>query len=67
MNQLIYLDTYILQKDMRLRLPKAILSNLDLEKGKSEFDIFYDKDSQSIVLKIHKEKQVSDLGDNING
>lgn len=25
---IIYLDTYVLQQDMRIRLPKAILANL---------------------------------------
>ena len=34
-NELIYLDTYVLQQDMRIRLPKSILSNLSVEKGKS--------------------------------
>ena len=33
----IYLDTYVLQQDMRVRLPKAILSNMDIEKGKKYF------------------------------
>ena len=42
MNSLIYLDTYILQQDMRVRLPKSILTNLKIEKGKTEFDIFID-------------------------
>ena len=30
---LIYLDTYVLQQDMRVRMPKTILANLNLEKG----------------------------------
>ena len=29
----IYLDTYVLQQDMRIRLPKSILNNLPIEKG----------------------------------
>ena len=29
----IYLDTYVLQKDMRIRLLKQILTNLDVKKG----------------------------------
>ena len=32
----IYLDTYVLQQDMRVRLPKSILSNLNVEKGKTK-------------------------------
>ena len=31
--ELIYLDTYALQQDMRIRLPKSILNNLPVEKG----------------------------------
>ena len=47
-----YLSTYVLQKDMRIRLPKAILANLDAEKGVTEFDIFYDTTKQEIILKL---------------
>lgn len=49
----IYLDTYVLQQDMRVRLPKSILLNLDIEKGKTKFDIYLDADEKSLVLKIH--------------
>ena len=35
MAEMIYLDTYVLQQDMRVRLPKAILTNMDVEKGMS--------------------------------
>lgn len=54
--ELIYLDTYVLQKDMRIRLPKSILENLDLEKGKSKFKIYYDKINSQLVLRVEKEK-----------
>lgn len=50
-NDLIYLETYVLQKDMRIRLPKSIIANLDAEKGKTRFEIYYDKLNESIVLK----------------
>lgn len=50
MKNLIYLDTYILQQDMRIRLPKAILSNLEVEKGKTLFDIYFDSEEKAIVL-----------------
>lgn len=42
MAEIIYLDTYVLQQDMRVRLPKAILTNMDVEKGKTQFDIYLD-------------------------
>ncbi len=51
-----YLDTYVLQKDMRVRLPKAILENLKLKKGESMFDIFYDGTNKRIVLAIHNDE-----------
>lgn len=47
----IYLDTYVLQQDMRIRLPKAILSNLNVEKGVTLFDVYLDTKSQEIILK----------------
>lgn len=50
---LIYLDTYVLQKDMRIRLPKSILSNLELEKGISKFDIYMDTANKEIILRIN--------------
>ncbi|GAA0201720.1 MULTISPECIES: hypothetical protein [Selenomonas] len=51
-HNLIYLDTYILQQDMRIRMPKSILSNLNVEKGKSKFNIFFDKKNSCLVLKV---------------
>lgn len=53
---LTYLDTYVLQKDMRVRLPKSILENLKLKKGESKFDIFYDAINKQIVLAVHNNK-----------
>ena len=53
-NDLIYLDTYILQQDLRVRMPKAILENLSLKKGKSLLDIYYDKNRDCIILKEKK-------------
>lgn len=47
---LIYLDTYVLQQDMRIRLPKAILSNLGVEKGKTQFDIYLDPNTKQLIL-----------------
>lgn len=49
----IYLDTYVLQKDMRIRLPKSILTNLSVEKGISMFDVYFDSKHQEIVLKVN--------------
>ena len=49
---LIYLDTYVLQKDMRIRLPKSILENLNVEKGKTRFQIFLNQSDSSLVLRL---------------
>lgn len=55
----IYLDTYKLQKDMRIRLPKAIKSNLSVKEGYSKFDIYLDKTNKNIILSLSDK----DLGD----
>lgn len=54
---LMYLDTYVIQQDMRIRLPKSILTNLNLKKGVSKFDFYLDAENRELVLKIHKEKK----------
>lgn len=51
-SDLIYLDTYVLQQDMRIRLPKAILTNLSVERGKTKFEIYLDKKNAELRLKI---------------
>lgn len=50
----IYLDTYVLQQDMRVRMPKSILSNLNLIKGETKFDIYLNSKDNSIILKVHE-------------
>ena len=52
---LIYLDTYILQQDMRVRLPKSIISNMGAEKGKTKFDIYFDSKEKALIFKIQEE------------
>ena len=51
----IYLDTYVLQQDMRVRMPKAILSNMGVEKGKTKFDIYLDSRENPLVFRIHND------------
>lgn len=48
----VYLDSYILQNDLRLRLPKSILTNMPIEKGKTRFAIYYDAALGEIILRI---------------
>lgn len=53
-SDLIYLDSYRLQQDMRLRMPKCVLENLNAEKGITVFDIYLDKSEKALVLKPSK-------------
>ena len=57
MAEMIYLDTYVLQQDMRVRLPKAILTNMDVEKGKTQFDIYLDSKNNSLIFRIHEDNK----------
>lgn len=56
-SDLIYLDSYILQQDMRVRMPKTALMNLGLKKGKTTFDIYLDKEQNALVLKVREDKK----------
>ena len=40
---LIYLDSYTLQADMRIRLPKSVLTNMNIKNGETKLAIFFDK------------------------
>ena len=51
----VYLDSYVLQNDLRLRLPKAILSNLPIKKGETRFAIYYDATQREIILRVDTE------------
>lgn len=48
----IYLDTYALQQDMRIRLPKPILNNLPVKKGTTKFSIYLDQENSELILRI---------------
>ncbi len=50
-NNEIYLDTYILQQDMRIRMPKSIVSNLSVEKGKTKFDIYLNVTEKTLIFR----------------
>ena len=47
----VYLSTSILQKDLRVRLPKAATENLDLVPGETELEIMFDVENRCLVLK----------------
>lgn len=54
-DRLTYLDTYVLQKDMRIRMPKSILANMNAQKGQTRFEIYFDKINDCLVLKKEKD------------
>ncbi len=60
----IFLDSYILQQDMRIRLPKQVLTNLNIEKGKSFLDIFIDAEKQEIILRKSENNNKDSKNDN---
>lgn len=61
--ELIYLDTYVLQQDMRVRMPKCILENMNVEKGKTRFAVYYNRVSNSLVLKVSENKDKNKNGE----
>lgn len=52
----IYLDTYLFQKDNRIRLPKGVIENLEVVPGESSFDIFIETDTGDIILRKTEER-----------
>ena len=51
MSEPIYLDTYVLQQDMRIRLPKSIINKMNVTKGVTHFSIYLDNNNDSLILK----------------
>ena len=49
-----FLSTYLLHKDNRIRLPKAIENNLPVIPGETHFDIYFDVKRRELILKISK-------------
>ena len=64
MDERIYLDTYLLQQDMRVRLPKSVITNLVAEKGKTKFDIYLDSKEHCLIFKI-QDDLMSEYEENI--
>ena len=56
-NKYIFLDSYVLQRDMRIRLPKAILSNMNVTKGETMFDIFLDPKENTLILRVQEQEK----------
>lgn len=62
-SDIFYLDSYILQKDMRMRLPKALLSNLPIECGKTKLAVYVNRSKNEIILKIEDDKNPMEESD----
>lgn len=58
----VLLETYPLQKDLRIRLPKQILSNMPIEIG-TMFDIYINLTKREIVLRINKSLTKNEVQD----
>ena len=56
----IFLSTYLLHKDNRIRLPKVIENNMSVVPGKTYFDIFYDAKQQELILKVSSQSVTLD-------
>ena len=55
----VLLDSYALQKDLRIRLPKQILANMPVDVG-SIFNIYYNPSNGDIILRLaNEEKQIT--------
>ena len=46
----VYLDSNLLQKDMRIRIPKQVLQNLNATAGETYFDIYINPETNSLIL-----------------
>ena len=50
----VYIGDAIVQKDKRIRLPKQVIENLNLEPGVTELKISIDTNSEEVILRVKK-------------
>ena len=62
MSNSIYLDSYTLQADSRIRLPKSAIENLKAVPGKTRFNIYFSPENKSLVLEIVNLQQEEENG-----
>lgn len=48
---LVFLDTVLLQQDMRVRLPKSLIVNIDGKPGQTHLNVYFDAINRHIVIK----------------
>ena len=49
--KLVFLDSVLLQQDMRIRLPKSVLVNIDGKAGEIRLDVYFDAITKEIILR----------------
>lgn len=57
----VLLDSYALQKDLRIRLPKQILTNMPVDVG-AVFNIYYNPSTGDIILRLADEEKQTITG-----
>lgn len=55
-DKLTFLKTALFQKDMRIRLPKCIIENMNIKTGETEFEIYISGNKEELILKVKNEK-----------
>ena len=51
-NTSVYLGSYTLQSDSRIRLPKSAITNLNAVPGETRFSFYYDVVNNTIIMRI---------------
>ena len=49
--KLVFLDSVLLQQDMRIRLPKSVQVNIDGKAGETRLDVYFDAITKEIILR----------------
>ena len=49
--KLVFLDSVLLQQDMRIRLPKSVLVNIDGKAGETRLDVYFDAITKEMILR----------------
>ena len=58
-NTPVYLASYTLQSDSRIRLPKSAITNLNAIPGKTRFSFYYDNINDVIIMRVyHPQKEI---------
>lgn len=50
-DDLVFLDSVLLQQDMRIRLPKSLLVNINGVPGKTRLEIYFNATTKDIIIR----------------